>query len=129
MATKKKSGQKKVHHIEIRNITAGRIPAHPPCSIPPDDTELWDFEAEGEVYYDDDTSETLYFFRLEDEEPDEPNGWAVFRKSVKEIVKAREKFEDYKVAEYFTNWDAFESPYGTTLRQLTALFSVMVTIP
>ena len=129
MATKKKSKKKQVCYVDIRRISAKRVMAHPPCSIPPDDTELWDFEAEGEVYYDDDSSETLFFNRIEDEEPDCPNGWVVFKKSVKEIIKARENFDDFKIAEYSTNYEAFESPYGTALRYLTALFSVTTTIP
>ncbi|MBP5584788.1 MAG: hypothetical protein J6Y92_00370 [Lentisphaeria bacterium] len=128
MATKTKK-KKQVRYVDIRRITANRVMAHPPCSIPPDDTELWDFEAAGEVYYDDDSSEMLFFDRLEDEEPEEPNGWVVFRKSVKEIIEAGENFADFIIAEYATNNEAFESPYGSALRYLTALFSVMTTIP
>ena len=128
MAVKNKKS-KFIVSIEISKINAKRVFAHPPCSIPPDDTQVWDFEAEGDVNYEDDTSETLYFARLEDTDPEFPNGWQVFTKSVSEIIKAREDFDSYRIAEYSTNSEAFESPYGTTLRQLTALFSVMVTIP
>ena len=47
----------------------------------------------------------------------------------KDIIEARENFADFKIAEYSTNYEAFESPYGTALRYLTALFSVTTTIP
>ena len=127
MATKPK--RKTIVSIEINKINAKRVFAHPPCSIPPDDTKIWDFEAEGEVCYKDSTSEMLYFVRLEETDPEFPNGWQVFTKSVSEIVKAKEDFDDYTIAEYSTNSEAFESPYGNVFRQLTALFSIMVTIP
>lgn len=127
MATKPK--RKTIVSIEINKINAKRVFAHPPCSIPPDDTKIWDFEAEGEVCYIDSTSEMLYFVRLEETDPEFPNGWQVFTKSVSEIVKAKEDFDDYTIAEYSTNSEAFESPYGNVFRQLTALFAIMVTIP
>ena len=127
MATKKK--EKKVRFINIVKISAKRIPAHPPCSIPPDDTEIWSFEAEGEVYYDDKSSQTLYFFRWEDDDPEFPNGWLIFTKSADEIIKSKADLKKYMIAEYLTNSEAFESPYGTALRYLTALFFTMVTIP
>lgn len=130
MATRAKTRKSKtIVSIEISKINAKRVFAHPPCTIPPDDTQIWDFEAEGKVHYKDDTSETMYFARLEDEDPEFPNGWQVYTKSVSKIVKAKEDFDEYKIAEYSTNSDAFESPYGNALRQLTALFSIMVTIP
>ena len=127
MAKKRKT----IVSIEINRISAKRVFAYPPCTIPPDDTQIWNFEAEGEVIYKDNMSETLYFARLEDTDtdPEFQNGWQVFTKSVSEIVKAKEDFDDYKIAEYYTNSEAFESPYGNVLRQLTALFSIMVTIP
>ena len=125
MATKRKT----IISIEINRISAKRVFAHPPCSIPPDDTQIWDFEAEGEVHYKDGTSETLYFTRLEDTDSEFPNGWQVFTKSVDEIVKAREDFDDYKIAEYYSNSEAFESKFGNVFRQMTALFAIMVTIP
>lgn len=130
MTTKAKNRKNKtIVSIEINRINANRVFAHPPCAIPPDDTKIWDFEAEGEVNYKDDTSETLYFARFEDTDPEFPNGWQVFTKSVSDIVKAKEEFDDYKIAEYSTNSEAFESPYGNVLRQLTALFAIMVIFP
>ena len=129
MATKTR--RKTIVSIEINRISAKRVFAYPPCTIPPDDTQIWNFEAEGEVIYKDNMSETLYFARLEDTDtdPEFQNGWQVFTKSVSEIVKAKEDFDDYKIAEYHTNSAAFESSYGNVFRQLTALFSIMVTIP
>ena len=130
MATRAKTKKNKaIDSIEICKINAKRVFANPPCTIPPDDTRIWDFEAEGEVNYKDNTSETLYFARLEDTDPEFPNGWQVYTKSVSKIVKAKEDFDDYKIAEYSTNSEAFESPYGNVLRQLTALFAIMVTTP
>ena len=67
MTTKAKNRKNKtIVSIEINKINAKRVFAYPPCTIPPDDTQIWDFEAEGEVNYKDNTSETLYFARLED---------------------------------------------------------------
>ena len=127
MATKNK--RKAIVSIEINKINAKRVFSNPPCMIPPDNTRIWDFEAEGDAYYKDNTSETLYFARLEDSDSEFPNGWQVYTKSISKIVKAKEDFDDYKIAEYSTNSEAFESLYGNVLRQLTALFAITVTIP
>jgi len=116
MATKNK--RKKIRHITIWKITAKTVTAGAP---PPG---VFDFEAEAEVFYEDGTSETLFFSK---EELDFPMGWQVFRKSVSKIEEEDDcDFDKYRVANYSTNSKAYASPYGDVLRKLTDIYKIAV---
>ena len=114
-ATKEK--RKKIHHITIWKITAKTVTAGAP---PPG---VFEFEAEAEVFYEDGTSETLYFSKAD---LDIPMGWQILRKSADEIAEDDFDFDKYKVAEYSTNSKAYASPYGNVLRKLTDIYKIAV---
>ena len=115
MATKNK--RKRIRHITIWKITAKTVTAGAP---PPG---VFEFEAEAEVFYEDGTSETLYFSKAD---LDIPMGWQILRKSADEIEEDDFDFDKYRVAEYSTNSKAYASPYGEVLRKLTDIYKIAV---
>ena len=113
-----KGKRKKICHITIWKITAKTVTAGAP---PPG---VFEFEAEAEVFYEDGTSERLYFSKAD---LDIPMGWQVFSKSVSEIEEEDIcAFDKYRVAEYSTNSKAYASPYGDVLRKLTEIYKIAV---
>lgn len=108
---------KKITGIRIWKITAKTVTLGAP---PPG---IFEFEAEAEVSYEDDTHETLYFSKME---LDFPMGWQVFTKSVSEIDDDGGDYDKYRVAEYSTNSKAYASPYGDVLRKLTDIYKIAV---
>ena len=113
MATKRK----KIRYIRIWKITAKTVTLGAP---PPG---VFEFEAEAEVIYEDDTHETLYFSKAD---LDIPMGWQILRKSADEIAEDDFDFDKYKVAEYSTNSKAYASPYGDVLRKLTEIYKLAI---
>ena len=121
----KKRQEKKILDVIFTKITAELVSD---CSLPPSD--VWEFEAEGEVHYEDNTSETLYFFRIEDIELEFPSGWQVFTKSVNEVLKSEEELDNYRIADYPypTNRQAFASPYGEIFRRLNEIYKRTISL-